>query len=105
MQPDVIITDIAMPCLNGIQAARKIHEQNQKPKIIFLTMHPELVYSTAALAAGASGYVLKSAAGEELIAAIRDVLEGRTYISKPVAQSKEHAREVCGRSDRGAMTG
>ncbi|HVB79368.1 MAG TPA: response regulator transcription factor [Candidatus Binataceae bacterium] len=105
LQPDVIITDIAMPSLNGIEAVRKIHEQNQKPKIIFLTMHPELAYATAAFAAGASGYVLKSAAGEELISAISDVLDGRTYISKQIAPSMEHAREVGPGKHRGAIDG
>jgi DNA-binding NarL/FixJ family response regulator len=97
LHPDVIVTDIAMPGLNGIQAARKIHEQDRKPKIVFLTMHPESAYATAALAAGASGYVLKSAAGEELIGAIREALEGRIYVSKQVAQSKEYVREVAGK--------
>jgi DNA-binding NarL/FixJ family response regulator len=52
----VIITD-AMPSLNGIEAARKIHQQNQKSKILFLTMHPELVCARSGIAAGASGYV------------------------------------------------
>jgi DNA-binding NarL/FixJ family response regulator len=100
LQPDVIITDIAMPSLNGIEAARKIHEQNQKPKIIFLTMHPELVYATAAFAAGASGYVLKSAAGEELIEAIYAALNGQTYISKSIEQSVKHANEIRRTKDR-----
>jgi DNA-binding NarL/FixJ family response regulator len=103
LQPDVIVTDVAMPSLNGIEAARKIREQNQKPKIIFLTMHPELVYATAAFAAGASGYVLKSGAGEELINAIREALSGRTYISREIAQSMDHAREVKPGKDRGAI--
>jgi DNA-binding NarL/FixJ family response regulator len=76
LQPDVIITDVAMPLLNGIDAAREIHKQSPTTKIIFLTMHPEAVYATAALAAGASGYMLKSAAGEELISAIRGALAG-----------------------------
>jgi len=60
LQPDVIITDVAMPLLNGIDAAREIHKQNRKTKIVFLTMHPEVAYATAALAAGASGYVLRA---------------------------------------------
>jgi DNA-binding NarL/FixJ family response regulator len=94
LQPDVIITDVAMPLLNGIDAAREIHKQNRKPKIVFLTMHPEVAYATAALAAGASGYVLKSAAGAELIDAIRDALNGRIYISKVLATSVERAREI-----------
>jgi DNA-binding NarL/FixJ family response regulator len=93
-QPDLIITDVAMPMLNGIDAVREIRRQNRKSKVIFLTMHPEIAYATAALAAGASGYVLKSAAGEELINAIHDVLDGRTYVSKSIAKSVEHAREI-----------
>jgi DNA-binding NarL/FixJ family response regulator len=94
LQPDVIITDVAMPLLNGIDAVHEIHRQNQKPKIVFLTMHPEVPYATAALAAGASGYVLKSAAGEELIDAIRNALNDRTYISKAIAKSVQRAREI-----------
>ena len=94
LQPDVIIADVAMPLLNGIDAVREIHKQNRKPKIIFLTMHPETAYATAALAAGASGYVLKSAAGEELINAIHDVLDGWTYVSKSIAKSVERALEI-----------
>jgi DNA-binding NarL/FixJ family response regulator len=90
----VIITDVAMPLLNGIDAVHEIHRQNQKPKVVFLTMHPEVPYATAALAAGASGYVLKSAAGEELIDAIRNALNDRTYISKAIAKSVQHAREI-----------
>jgi DNA-binding NarL/FixJ family response regulator len=68
-------------------------------------MHPELAYATAAFAAGASGYVLKSAAGEELICAILDTLDGRTYISKQIAQSMEHARELGPGKDRSAIDG
>jgi len=105
LQPDAIVTDIAMPLLNGIDAAREIHKQSPKSKIIFLTMHPEAVYATAALAAGASGYVLKSAAGEELISAIRDALEGRIYISKTIAKSVKRAREVRAADDGSAVDG
>ncbi len=103
LQPDVIITDVAMPLLNGIDAAREIHKQNRKPRIVFLTMHPEVAYATAALAAGASGYVLKSAAGEELINAIRDALNGRIYISKVLATSVEYAREIRPTKTRSAV--
>jgi DNA-binding NarL/FixJ family response regulator len=105
LQPDVIITDVAMPLLNGIDAAREIHKQSPTPKIIFLTMHPEAVYATAALAAGASGYLLKSGAGEELISAIRDALEGRTYISKTIAKSVKRAREVRPANDGSTIDG
>lgn len=94
LQPDVIITGVAMPLLNGIEAARKIHEQNPKPKIIFLTMYADVAYATAALTAGASGYVLKSSAGEELIKAIHDALKGRIYVSKSMAKSLGQARKI-----------
>ncbi len=103
LQPDVIIADVAMPLLNGIDAVREIHKQNRKLKIIFLTMHPETAYATAALAAGASGYVLKSAAGEELINAIHGVLDGRTYVSKSIAKSVERAREIRSMKNRGPI--
>jgi DNA-binding NarL/FixJ family response regulator len=88
LQPDVIVCDIVMPSLNGIEATRKIHAENLKPKIIFLTMRPESAYASAAFAAGASGYVLKSDAGEDLIVAISEALNGRTYISKQIAAER-----------------
>jgi len=94
LEPDVIIVDISMPLLNGIDAAREILRQHEKPKVIFLTMHSEVAYAVAALDAGAAGYVLKSAAGEELIHAIHAALRGRTYVSKAIAKSVEQAREL-----------
>lgn len=98
-QPDVIVTDVAMPLLNGIDAVREIRRQNLKTKIIFLTMHSELAFATAAIAAGASGYVLKSAAGEELISAIQNALKGRTYISKAIARPMRDAAEIAPAKD------
>jgi DNA-binding NarL/FixJ family response regulator len=103
LRPDLIVSDIAMPVLNGIDAARQILALERKPKIIFLTMHPELGYATAALDAGASGYVVKSAAGQELIDAIRAVLAGRTYISKSLARSVASARQVMPARRRGTV--
>jgi len=103
LHPDVIVTDVAMPRLNGLDAAREIHSRHPNLKIIFLTMHPEVAYATAALGAGAAGYVLKSAAGEELIDAIGAALNGRIYISKSIAKSVEYAREIRSRNGRGAV--
>lgn len=94
IQPDLIIADVAMPLLNGIDAASEIHQRHPKIKIIFLTMHSEVPYATAALGTGASGYVLKNAAGEELSAAVREVLKGGTYISKSIAEAVQRAREI-----------
>jgi DNA-binding NarL/FixJ family response regulator len=80
-RPDAIITAIAIPLVNGIDATRQIHKQNRETKIICLTGHGETAYVSAAFAAGASGYVLKSDASEDLAKALGVVLAGRIYVS------------------------
>jgi DNA-binding NarL/FixJ family response regulator len=80
-QPHVIVADISMPLLNGIDAVRKLREESVDAKIVFLTMHSDAVFAGRALEAGANGYVLKHAAPDELITAIRDALRGQIYIS------------------------
>jgi len=79
--PDVIVADISMPMLNGIDAVRKIREAGVGAKVVFLTMHPDVTYLSRALDAGASGYVLKHAAADELVIAIRAALRGERFIS------------------------
>ena len=86
-RPDVVIADITMPLLNGIDAARQIRNTSPGVKIVFLTMHPDVTFATEALAAGGSGYVLKSSAGEELTVAIREAMAGRTYVSQSIADA------------------
>jgi DNA-binding NarL/FixJ family response regulator len=81
LQPDVIIADISMPLLNGIEAVRQIKKTNKDVKVIFLTMHPDVTYAVSALEAGAQGYVLKHSAPSELNAAVRSALKGKTYIT------------------------
>ena len=81
LQPDVIIADISMPLLNGIEAVRQIKKTNKDVKVIFLTMHPDVTYAVSALEAGALGYVLKHSAPSELITAVRRALKGKTYIT------------------------
>ena len=81
LQPDVIIADISMPLLNGIEAVRQIKKTNKDVKVIFLTMHPDVTYAVSALEAGALGYVLKHSAPSELSAAVRSALKGKTYIT------------------------
>lgn len=100
LRPDVIVADISMPLLNGIEAARQIKKADSGAKIVFLTMHPDVTYATRAFEAGASGYVLKHSAPSELVTAIREALKGRTYvtpmIAKDVLQSfmdRSHKRE------------
>jgi len=90
LQPDIIISDITMPLLNGIEAARHIRKSNPDVKIIFLTMHPDVTFATEALTAGGNGYVLKSSAGEELLIAIQEVAKGRTYVTKSIAEAVKH---------------
>ena len=81
LSPDVIVVDISMPLLNGIDAVRMLREQGSTAKVVFLTMHSDATYLTRALDAGASGYVLKHAASDELITAIQHALRGQTFIS------------------------
>jgi DNA-binding NarL/FixJ family response regulator len=80
-QPDLILLDISMPGLNGIEAARRLKHSNPDAKLIILTMHGDLSYVSAAIDAGVSGYVLKQSAATELVTALHDVAAGRRYIS------------------------
>lgn len=79
--PDVIVLDISMPRLNGLEAARIVHSQMPQTKIIFLTMHADRYFIIEAFRTGASGYLLKQSAGEELFTAIDEVMSGRRYLS------------------------
>ncbi len=91
LNPDVIVADISMPLLNGVEAARQIKSAQKRIHIIFLTMHPDVTYITEALEAGSSGYVLKSSAGSELVTAIREALDGRCYVTPSIALPLEGA--------------
>lgn len=86
LKPDVVVTDISMPGLNGLEAIRQIRKLRPSTKILALTMHSEPTLVAEALKAGASGYVLKSSAVEELERAIREVLLGRTYVTSLIAK-------------------
>lgn len=79
--PDVIVADISMPLLNGIDAVRKLREEGVRSRVVFLTMHPDVIYASRAMEAGANGYVLKHSAPEELVKAIREVQRGGTFVS------------------------
>jgi DNA-binding NarL/FixJ family response regulator len=85
LYPDVIVADISMPQLNGIQAARQIKKTDKNIKIVFLTMHPDATYAVNAFEAGASGFVLKHSASSELIRAIHEAIKGRTYVTPLIA--------------------
>lgn len=88
LNPDVAIIDISMPLLNGLECARQLREAGCHAKILILTMHPDATLAQEALAAGASGYLLKSAPGSELKEALHSVLMGRTYLSPEVARDE-----------------
>ena len=81
LRPDLILLDISMPLLNGLEAARQLRTLVPDSKIIFLTMHASPAYATEAFQAGASGYLLKHSAAEELSQAIKSVLQGRHYLT------------------------
>ncbi len=85
LRPDVIVVDISMPLLNGIEAVRQLKKANDRAKVVFLTMHPDVTYASRAFEAGASGYVLKHSAPAELVTAIREALQGRTYVTPMIA--------------------
>jgi DNA-binding NarL/FixJ family response regulator len=86
LQPHVVVTDISMPLLNGIDAIRQIKNVARATRIIVLTMHNEPSLAQEAFRAGASGYLLKHSAGEELKTAINQVMQDRAYITPLIAK-------------------
>jgi DNA-binding NarL/FixJ family response regulator len=81
LQPDVIVTDISMPKLNGIEAAHRLRESASSSKIVFLTAHADLDFAQAALKTGAFAYVTKLRIGTDLLVAIGEALAGHTFVS------------------------
>jgi len=80
-RPDLVVLDVSMPGLNGIDAAAQLRKNDPNLKIVFLTMHRDVLYVKRAFENGASGYVLKHSAPAELITAMREALQGRTYVT------------------------
>jgi DNA-binding NarL/FixJ family response regulator len=85
LKPDVIVADITMPHLNGIEALQEIEKFDPDVRTIFLTMHRDVAYARRAIEAGAVGYVLKHSAPEELVLAVRAAAQGRTFITPTLA--------------------
>ena len=85
LRPDVIVADISMPHLNGIDALATLKRDNPDVRVVFLTMHRDAAYARRALEAGASGFVLKHSAPAELVLALRAALQGRTFIAPDLA--------------------
>jgi DNA-binding NarL/FixJ family response regulator len=86
LQPDVIIADVTMPLLNGLDAVEQLRHLGCQAKVVFLTMHKDPLYAARALRAGASGFVLKHSASAELLTAIQEALAGRTYVTPAIAE-------------------
>lgn len=87
LRPDVVVTDLSMPGLNGLEVIRRLREQAQPPQVLVLTMHQEDEYILQAVRAGASGYVVKDSPAAELLAAVREVHAGRGYFGPQAARA------------------
>jgi DNA-binding NarL/FixJ family response regulator len=87
LQPDVIVADIAMPHLNGIEALAVLKKERPDVKVVFLTMHQDPAYARRALEAGAAGFVVKHSAPAELVMAVQAALKGQTFITPALADS------------------
>ena len=85
LQPDVILLDVSMPLLNGIEAARCLKPLLTATKLLFVSMHADSQYVAEAFRAGGSGYLLKSCASSELVSAIHQVLQGRQYVTPAIS--------------------
>jgi DNA-binding NarL/FixJ family response regulator len=86
LHPDVIVTDISMPLLNGLDAVRAIRAEHPDTRIIIITMHRDTHLAASAFRAGVSGYLLKVSPGEELVKAVREVAQGRSYVTTLLAK-------------------
>ena len=82
LTPDVLVLDLSMPLMDGIEAARSLRASGSRVKIVFLTVHGDSDYARAALATGASGYVVKYRLASDLLPAMRESLAGRTFVSQ-----------------------
>ena len=85
-EPDILVLDISMPVVDGIAAARSLQASGSRARIVILTVHRDPDYASAALAAGALGYVVKQRLASDLLPALREVLAGRLFISSSISQ-------------------
>ena len=104
LRPDVVLLDVVLPQLSGLAAAERLRTAVPTSRIIFVTAHAEAATVQEALRAGATGYVLKRGTGAELVTAVREVLQGRLYLTPlvPVAACLREGREA--REGRGALS-
>jgi len=88
LKPDVIVLDVAMPILNGLDAGRQVKKMLPSIKLVYLTMNPDPEIAAEAFALGASGYLLKTCASSEMVLAVREVLRGKTYLSRSFSRAE-----------------
>src|SRR5437773_200043 len=106
LKPDVIVVDVAMPLLNGLEAGRRLKQKMPGVKLIFLTMNEDPELAVEAMKSGASGYVLKKSAASELLQAIQSALRGKPYVTQQIARGMQEAfiRHPQGRSHQESLT-
>ncbi len=86
LKPDIVILDISMPLLNGLEAARQIRQKTRSVKFVFVTMNEDAELAAEAFRSGASAYLLKRSAASELLTAIRQVMDGRSYVTPLITE-------------------
>src|SRR5882762_1560262 len=91
LKPDVVVIDVGMPLLNGLDAGRELKKRLPNVKLIFLTMNEDPDLAVEAMKSGASGYLLKTSAGSELFSAIREVLKGKSYLTPQIARGMQES--------------
>jgi DNA-binding NarL/FixJ family response regulator len=106
LKPDVILLDIGMPLLNGLEAARQLKNKLPAVRLIFLTMQEDPELAVEAMRAGASGYLLKTSASSELLLAMQEALKGKTYVTPRISQGMEKSfiRDPRGRQKAKSLT-
>jgi DNA-binding NarL/FixJ family response regulator len=92
LRPDVVVLDIAMPILNGLDAGRQVKEMLPALKLVYLTMNPDADVAAEAFRRGASGYLLKTCAASDIVLAVRDVLRGKSYTSQTLRNAIDSSR-------------
>ena len=104
LRPDVIVIDLTMPQLNGLEVLIRLKQERIDSKVVVLTMHNDATRATQAMKAGASAFLLKESAGEELVTAIQNVLQGHIYLTAAVTQAVINQMADAGGRSAAALT-